>query len=104
MTTVEENKHFLFALDNGGEDNKENGGTMDRYTIQLLDEDGNSISISSNGVCSVWGWDNGYLSLEDIINNEEDNKHLGHEIQWHDLPSTLANTINDYFNTESLEI
>lgn len=84
---------FEFALDNGGE---EAGGTKDRYTIQLLLNDGEDSYLIGTDEGS-YIWDAGEFLSIDLEEITEEDTHLGKEIGWEELPERLRNHINRYF-------
>lgn len=78
----------------------DNGGyTVDRYTISLTSDDGVAFLIACSPrpthPLGVWSVDEGtYILAEDV---EEDDKHIGKEIDWFDLPEEVRNTVENYF-------
>lgn len=74
-------------------DNKE--VTKDRYTISLTLEDDTNFLVTTNACCSIWSVSNDLLIPESV---QEDDVHIGKEIQWDELPKELKNHIIHYFN------
>lgn len=80
-------------------DNK--GYTIDRYTISLMYDDGENFlvtsSINPTHPLGVWCASEGYIDYDEIEDNPEDNKHIGDEIDWDQLPDIVKATVNNYF-------
>lgn len=80
----------------------DNGGyTIDQYTINItLVDSGASFLIGSSAKPShpqgVWSVEEGtYLLPEDI---EEDDKNIGKEIEWYNLPLEVQKAVENYFD------
>ncbi len=90
-------KEVMHVFDNGGY-------TNDRYTIGLMYEDGDSYVIASNSEPQCpWGiWsvaENASIDIDELENEEykDDNKHIGQEIEWEQLPNEVKMAINGNF-------
>lgn len=80
-------------------DNK--GYTVDRYTLNVITEDGGACLVACSDhpthPMGVWSVDEGtYILPEDI---EENDKHIGVEIEGHDLPIEVQKTVEQYFES-----
>lgn len=96
MKNLTQPVEFEFAYDNGG---TESNGTIDRYTIQLTWENGDSVLIGSNAIASVWSVNDAYLVQEEIEEDKENgNTNIGNEISWEQLPDQLKTIVNSYIN------
>lgn len=86
---------FEFAYDNGG---TENNGTIDRYTIQLTWENGDSVLIGSNAIASVWSVSEAtYIIPEEVERDKEEGyTDIGDQIEWEQIPDQLKNIVNNY--------
>lgn len=78
------------------------GYSIDRYTVWLLNEAGDSYLVVSSenpshpqGVWSVS--ENESIDIDSLNDEEEDNKHIGKEIEWDSLPLKVKTAIENYF-------
>lgn len=77
--------------------------TVDRYTIQLEDDQGNHWLVATSPMPShplgVWSVieNDGFINPEDIT---EEDKHIGIEIEWSDLPESVKQTVVNYFELD----
>lgn len=74
-------------------DNK--GETIDRYTIQVIYDNGEAYIIGSSDrpthpVFGVWHMDFGYVDPDNVIGE------IGEEIGWEDLPEEVKRTVVHY--------
>lgn len=81
------------------------GHTIDRYTIWIMNDEGESYLIASSSVPThpqgVWSIEeNASIDLDSLNDEEEDNSHIGKEVDWDILPYEVKNTIENYFDME----
>jgi len=76
------------------------GYTFDRYTINILFENGDSYVVASSsnpthpqGVWSIK--ENEYIVAEDLT---KEDAHIGKEIDWDELPNEVKKTVLSYFD------
>lgn len=90
-------KEVLHVFDNEGE-------TVDRYSIVILYEDGESYVVTSSQnpthPLGVWSSEEGYISASELT---EEDKHIGKEIFWEDLPTSVQSLLCSYFYNLTFE-
>jgi len=91
MKTIEQPEEVMYIFDNEGE-------TIDRYTICILYENGDSFTVATSYNPShplgVWSLDeNGYIDLDELENDEEYNKNIGKQMEWGSLPYEVKEAV-----------
>lgn len=89
MKTIEQPFEVVHIFDNGGK-------TLDRFTVQILFEDGESYLIGSgNQPIGMFTTQEGYLNSEEWLEENEDEK----EIQWEELPYEVQKAVVNFIDS-----